>query len=40
VSDGVSYEGTRGNKHQGHKMLWGQGRSMGGATFPFLAVPN
>ena len=40
VSDGVSYEGTRGNRHQGHKMLWGQGRSMGGARFPFLAVPN
>jgi hypothetical protein len=40
VSDGVSYEGTRGNRHQGHHMLSGQGRSMGVAKFPFLAMPN
>jgi hypothetical protein len=40
VKDNVTYEGFRGNSHQGHSPLNGQTRAQGSATFPFLALPN
>lgn len=40
VKDNVSYEGTPGNKNQGHKFLYKQTTRKGPASFPFLAKPN
>jgi hypothetical protein len=40
VKDNVSYEGTPGNKNQGHKFLYQQTTRKGPASFPFLAKPN
>ena len=40
VKDNVSYAGTPGNPHQGHKFLHGQTKRNGAATFPFLSKPD
>lgn len=41
VKDNVSYKGVRGNPAQsGHKLLHGQTKGGGAATYPFLAIPN
>ncbi len=40
VKDNVSYAGTPGNSHQGHKLLYKQKTRKGAAFFPFLSRPD
>ena len=40
VKDNVSYAGTPGNHHQGHKFLYKQKTRKGAAFFPFLSRPD